>query len=144
MDFATQKTYEEQLWLTISMWSFRIQPAVVQNRHSKRNGFDAEVKQYCQKRNIVYQAYGAMAEENEDLLTSPHVLQYAASTGLGAESALLSLLLAREKRKGLLFCMLDGSHDANHMQNNLLAGSSWSLPSSALVEGFDSLLNSFV
>lgn len=118
----------------------RKRPAVVQNRHTRKNGFDREVKIYCRQRNIVYQAYGVMAEENEDLLDLPCVVEQAALTGMATRSALLSLILAREKRNGLRFGIIDGSRDPHHMETNIQAAATCSRSPPDLVDGLDQFM----
>ena len=119
----------------------RTRPVVVQNRQTKKNGFDVAVKRFCRERDLVYQAYGIMAEENRDLLELSCVVEHAASTGLSTSSALISLLVARERRQGLRFCVLEGSRSVDHMQDNLRATSKGSFPATNLVDDFDQALD---
>ena len=95
-----------------------VKPVVVQNRFSRRNNFDAEVRQYCKAHGLVYQAFGLLHQENKALLGIPQVRRFAQVSGVSKESALLALVWAMATAEGEKFCVLDGSRDPEHMAEN--------------------------
>lgn len=96
-------------------------PKFVQNWFQKATGYDQEVVRFCRENDIVYQAFGIFDEANAFLLDCDLVRKRAVDKSITSHQALLQLLLAGAAAKGLQLCILDGTANRDHMNENLCA-----------------------
>jgi diketogulonate reductase-like aldo/keto reductase len=87
-------------------------PAFVQNRCFARLGWDREVRQFCEERNIVYQGFSLLTA-NTEVLRHPLISKVAVR--LSATPAQVIFNVAR--KIGVL--PLTGTSDAEHMKQDL-------------------------
>ena len=73
--------------------SATIKPSVVQNRFYPGSLFDIPVRQFCQEKNIIYQAFWTLTA-NPELLFSEPVSLLARSVPIAIETALYGLILS--------------------------------------------------
>lgn len=78
--------------LTSLYKSATIKPSVVQNRFFPGTRFDSAVRQFCQEKNIIYQAFWTLSA-NPKLLFSDPVSLIARSVSIAIETALYGLIL---------------------------------------------------
>lgn len=95
-----------------------IKPSVVQNAFAFSNDYDKEVRRFCRDNGIVYQAFGVFAAENAALLEEDIVAGVAAQIGVETHAALLAVLWAMSRRERERFCVMDGSRDEMHLEEN--------------------------
>lgn len=105
--------------LTTIVADANIRPSFAQNRFTKQNTYDREVRSFCSSNEIVYQAYGIFSEENQDLLQSSVVKDFAEAQFVTSHMALISLLLANAEYGGLQMCIVDGTRDDEHSVQNV-------------------------
>lgn len=70
----------------------RVKPAVVQNRFHSRTNFDRDVRKFCTKHKMIYQAFWILTA-NPALLQSAPVLKIATKLAIQKEAALYCLIL---------------------------------------------------
>lgn len=71
----------------------RVKPAVVQNRFYAGTGYDCEMRDFCHRNSILYQAYWTLTA-NQNLLNSECVKNVAVKVALDHSVALFGLILA--------------------------------------------------
>lgn len=105
-------------------------PAFVQNRCYAREGWDREVRSFCQHRNITYQGFSL-------LTANPEVLHHSVVCGLAANSGATpaQIVFAFARAVGML--PLTGAADPEHLRQDLASGA-LALPTGA-VEAIESL-----
>lgn len=91
-----------------------IKPAVVQNRFCKRTNYDAQVRQFCRNRAIIYQGFGLL-KDSSPLLQSDVVGQAAEVVDISREEALFVLARA------IGVMPLNGTTRAAHMIGDMRA-----------------------
>lgn len=89
-----------------------IKPAVVQNRFYKQTHYDAELRKWCQERQIIYQSFWTLTA-NPDLLLHP-VVQMAARTLQKTEAQILFRFLTQ-----IGIVPLTGTCSETHMKQDL-------------------------
>jgi diketogulonate reductase-like aldo/keto reductase len=95
-----------------------VKSSVVQNYFAASCGYDRGVRRFCREKGIVYQAFGVFAAENGALLNERLVVDVAARLSVGRHAALLAVLWATSRLEGEEFCVLDGSRDRVHLEEN--------------------------
>jgi len=73
-----------------------IKPAVIQNRFWKRTTYGLPMRDFCQKRGLIYQPFWIL-KANPDILDSNFIGWFAQSENLSREAALFLLLMAPSK-----------------------------------------------
>jgi diketogulonate reductase-like aldo/keto reductase len=90
----------------------RIQPAFVQNRCFARLGWDAKMREVCDKHGVVYQGFSLLTA-NRDALSSPAVQDIAQRHGRTVPQVIFRFALAA----GMI--PLTGTTDPEHMKQDL-------------------------
>jgi diketogulonate reductase-like aldo/keto reductase len=99
-------------------------PAFVQNRCFASMGWDRDVRQFCQKHNVVYQGFSLLTA-NQEVVHHPPLINLASQ--LGATPA--QLIFAFARAVGML--PLTGTSNADHMKEDL-ASLELTLPQNAV------------
>lgn len=98
-----------------------LKPSVVQNYFTSSNNYDYELRQFCKARGIVYQAFGVLGGHNHELLALEIVREMASKEGLSREAAFIALLFHAASLNGEAFCVLVGSSNKAHIEENFKA-----------------------
>ncbi|KAB8219548.1 NADP-dependent oxidoreductase domain-containing protein [Aspergillus novoparasiticus] len=88
-----------------------IKPHVVQNTFSPDNGFDSEVRTFCQEKGIFYQGF-FIVKRNKSLLKSTAVQEVANTLCVDPEPALMSLV------ESMGVSIIFGSSNEEHIKEN--------------------------
>jgi hypothetical protein len=80
--------------------------------------FNKQVRQYCKNNGILYQAFGLYSAENAVLLEEEVVHKFTRRLDIGKQAAILAVVLAAAQLDGERFCVLDGSRDRTHLEEN--------------------------
>ncbi|KAJ2902101.1 hypothetical protein MKZ38_001010 [Zalerion maritima] len=118
----------------------RVKPAFVQNWFRRDTRYDRGVAAFCRDHGIVYQVFGVFDGENAELLRCDSVRRHARDQSITARQALLRMISAAAASRGLRLCVLDGTTDRKHMEENLRAVMGLPEPSKELVQSFSSLI----
>lgn len=111
-------------------------PATVQNRFCRRNGYDRELRRFCEEKNIKYQAFSIL-RSNRHLLNSNLVGWLAEIKSITTEEALLSLVLSIGKTANDSLCILNGTKNAQRMESSLNAFEKLGKVPAFIMHGFD-------
>lgn len=90
----------------------RVKPAVVQNRFYADTGYDAELRNYCDKNNIVYQSFWT-------LTASPHILRTSTVSDMAASRNITAEQLFFRFVMDLGIAPLTGTSSEAHMKQDL-------------------------
>ncbi|QIW99906.1 hypothetical protein AMS68_005424 [Peltaster fructicola] len=93
----------------------KIKPSIVQNRFCADNGYDQRLRLYCRDKDIAYQCYGVL-NDNDHLLQDSPVQDLSSSAGIQPEAALYTLIAL-----GLNVSVLIGTTSATRMKDDLAA-----------------------
>ena len=98
----------------------KVKPSVVQQRFHRETLFDVALRRWCQKRNIVYQAFWTLTA-NQRLLRSAPVMDLSHQARVSVEGALYAFVLSLEN---VVICNGTTSHMQDDLQS-LEAVSQW-------------------
>uniref|UniRef100_A0A914C1S1 NADP-dependent oxidoreductase domain-containing protein n=1 Tax=Acrobeloides nanus TaxID=290746 RepID=A0A914C1S1_9BILA len=90
----------------------QVKPAVVQNRFYADSGYDKEIRDFCNKHNIVYQSFWTLTG-NPHILRSPQVKQMAAQRSATPEQIFFRFVM------DIGIAPLTGTTNDTHMKQDL-------------------------
>ncbi|EXJ78229.1 hypothetical protein A1O3_09390 [Capronia epimyces CBS 606.96] len=122
-----------------------VKPSIVQNRFTHRNQYDKLVLDYCKEHKICYQAWGVFSEENKAVAKA--VMGDIHARGFRVAGAdfdfFLQCIMAMNQRQAVMFHIVDGSSNVEHMRQNLKIGAESASIGDDLIVAFRDALDQY-
>lgn len=117
-------------------------PVTIQNRFRRHNNYDHDLRNFCSKNCITYQAFSIL-RSNRRLLSNSLVGWLAEITGVTAEEALLNLVLSTGTGTTDTLCILIGTGNKERMKRDIATFDRLGKVPGFIMEGFNEELHGF-